>query len=367
MSFPSPASASPADAASRRAARAGQPSGFTIVELLVVMAIIAALMGLLLVGLQAARRTGKTTKEKSSLMQIYHGWMQYASNYDDAALPGYIEESVQQNFWKVKYKTKDKTTVPAQFAASYPHRLLPYIDHSIDTLYEYMEQSDEQYFNGTLADGTLNSTGLEDMALHPAFGYNGYYVGGYWREVGGEAKLRFGNAVWASAHAPDNVGKVVATKASGFADPSRLVLFCGSATRGPGQYKKDKEDELGAALVVPHILAQTPMWDASDGTNFGNVSVSSATSLLNLPFLANLSGQTYDMALVQSAGTAMQVLSSGDIGVPLRRFGNQITVLHADGNVTGAGLGELLDQSRWMNPAFEALSRNSFTHTDPLN
>lgn len=350
MPSPSPTAASP-----RR-------SGFTIVELLVVMAIIAALMGLLLVSLQAARRTGKVTKEKNSLRQLHLAWTQYASTYDDSAMPGYIEPSVQENNWKVKYKSKDGTVIPSQYASSYPHRLLPYLDHSYETLYEYLEAGDDDFFKATLPDGTFNTTGVKAMSLNPAFGYNGYYIGGYWRDVNGTANLRFNNSLWKNA---DNFlirGKIVTNKTATLADQSRFIVFCGSATRANGIYKKDKEDEKGAALVVPHTLGEAEMWLPTDGTNFGNVEGSNHAMLTDyFPTLA----QSGNFSLVQAAGAAMRVQASGEIGVPFRRFGAQVSVVHADGSTVGAGLGELLDQSRWINAAFEARDRNTFTHTDP--
>ncbi len=334
-------------------------SGFTIVELLVVMAIIATLIGLLLVGLQSARRAGKVTNERNNLAQVYKAWMQYASSHDDSALPGYIEPTVQEMNWKVKYKSRDGTTIPSLYAANYPHRLLSYLDHSYQVLYDYIEADDDDFFRATLPDGSFNTVGVETMALAPAFGYNGYYIGGYWRSVNGSPNLRFGNAVWDNAAGVEIIGKVVATKTSNVADPSRFVVFCGAATRGPGIYKKDGENDPGAALVVPHILAEENIWNPSDGSNFGNVQMSSASLLSHFPTLATT------FSLAQSAGAAMEVVASGSFGVPHRRFANQVSVAHADGSTVGAGLGELLDQSRWMNAAFDAANRTTFTHTDP--
>jgi prepilin-type N-terminal cleavage/methylation domain-containing protein len=346
MSSPSPS------ASTRR-------SGFTIVELLVVMAIIATLMALLLVGLQAARRTSKVTSERNNLSQVYKAWMQYAGSHDDSALPGYIDPSVQENNWRVKYKAKDGTNIPPDYAALYPHRLLSYLDHSFPVLYDYLEADDDDFFRATLPDSSFNTAGVETMALSPAFGYNGYYLGGYWRSVNGAPNLRFGNATWDNAAGNEVIGKVVATKTSNVADPSRMIVFCSAASRGPGLYKKDGESDLGASLVVPHILAETNIWAPSDGTNFGAVQTSSASLLSYFPTLAT------SFTLTQGGGTAIEVLASGTFGVPHRRFANQVQVVHVDGSTIGAGLGELLDQSRWMNPAFEAANRTTFTHTDP--
>lgn len=54
--------------------------GFTLVELLVVMAVIALLMGLLIPSLSAARDTARTTKCSSNLRQIGVGMLAYAAS-----------------------------------------------------------------------------------------------------------------------------------------------------------------------------------------------------------------------------------------------------------------------------------------------
>jgi prepilin-type N-terminal cleavage/methylation domain-containing protein len=348
--------------------------GFTIVELLVTIGIIAALMGLLLVGLQAARRTSKTTTEKTYLRELHRAWQQYANTYDDAAMPGYIEESVQTNFWKVKYKGSDKkTNVPAEYCQTYPNRIMPYLDHSPKILFEYLEVDDDDYFKPLDSAGNLNTTGLNAMSRSPAFGYNAYYVGGWWRDVGGAATLRFGNATWTDANGVNQIGKVVALKASGVARPSNMIIFCGSAQRDTGYYKSDSEYAEGAAWVTPHILAGTLMWEPWDGTVFEGMQTSGQPS----PFsVAQASGgslqslfptlaQATNFALVQSpSGVGLHVAAPGPIGVPFKRFGNQVSVVHADGSTTGAGMGELLDQTRWMNPAGQGADKFTFTHSD---
>lgn len=349
--------------ASRPSPDARPRRGFTIVELLATIGIIAALMGLLLVGLQAARRAGKTTKEKNNLSQLYTAWQQYASTYDDAAMPGYIETEVQ-NRWHAKYKGSDKkTTIPPEYCQSYVHRIMPYLGHSAETLFDYLETDDDDVYKTLDAGGNLNTAGLDLMSKSPAFGYNAYYVGGWWRDVGGASVLRFGNATWTDAGGVAQKGKVVALKTGAVARPSSMVLFCGSALRDPGYYKSDSEFANGSPWVTPHILAGDLMWEPWDGTSFGNLQTQGSASILDVfPSLATIT----DFTLVQGgpSGVGMHVAAGSPTGVPFKRMGNQVSVVHADGSTNGRGMGELLDQSLWMNPATQAADKFTFTHSN---
>lgn len=62
--------------------------GFTLVELLVVVAIIALLISILLPSLSAARQQAKSTLCMSNLRQLSHGWHMYADQNNDVSVPG---------------------------------------------------------------------------------------------------------------------------------------------------------------------------------------------------------------------------------------------------------------------------------------
>ena len=65
--------------------------GFTLVELLVVMAIIALLLGLLLPALAKARATARQVKDQTQVKQIHQGWLTAANDTGGMLpLPGEI-------------------------------------------------------------------------------------------------------------------------------------------------------------------------------------------------------------------------------------------------------------------------------------
>ena len=66
--------------------------GFTLVELLVVMAIIALLIGLLLPALAKARAQAQLTKDQAQVKEIHQSWLIFSRELDGALpTPGLID------------------------------------------------------------------------------------------------------------------------------------------------------------------------------------------------------------------------------------------------------------------------------------
>ena len=194
--------------------------GFTIIELLVVVSVIAILIGLLSAGISGAISSGKTTKEMNRLRQLMLGWTMYSGQYNDRLLPRYLAPDVQQGSqnspaWQVRYKNKHGDELVPGLCQTYPWRLASYLDFAIDPFMGYRSDSQENldyslYLEPppeipvTLPEIIANAIYIRDSnpptprpgsgaAFQPAFGYNAYYVGGWWEMLSDVPTMKFGN------------------------------------------------------------------------------------------------------------------------------------------------------------------------------
>ena len=341
--------------------------GFTVVELLAVIGTITVLLGLLLAGLQAARRSGKGTVELNQLRQLHMASTTYTAGNGDRFMPGYLDQQVQSQ-WRLRYRYEGGGEVAPQLARTYPWRLLPYLDWSYETMLGYSTNTeivDEVPRNGSA--NSINGTAIQ-VAENPWFGYNAYYVGG-WRDISdsGNPVVRFGNASWrqsngSGAPIPTKGGLVLQTEGRA-TDPTTLVLFAGSTRRAPGVYKPGAEYDPGAAWVCPTRLGSTEVWGVS--INAATVEVGSI-----IGEMAGARSSIFDVPatpgsaiLGQGSGIAMEVFV--EEAVPYRRVGSTVSVVHLAGNATSVGIGELLDMRRWINAAHDGdQNPRDFLHTD---
>ena len=172
-------------ARSARSVRSLRSCAFTIVELLVVIAIIGALVGLILPALSGVQKRSRKTRELNTLKHLGHAWMLYGNNNNDAALPGFLDAAVQMppaigvsRGWGVTYQYSDKHDIPIDannYAGPWPWRLLSYLDYAQEVVHGYRDDDEDGMFVAS-----SNPAEAKSIAYEPGFGYNGYYVGGYW-------------------------------------------------------------------------------------------------------------------------------------------------------------------------------------------
>ncbi len=336
--------------------------GFTLIELLVVISVIAILIGLVSSGISGAISSGKTLKEMNRLKQLMLAWTMYSGQYNDRLLPGYLAPDVQQGpqdsaAWKVRYKNKHGDELNPTLCQTYPWRLASYLDFAIDPFMGYRADSQEFLDYSTyldpeipvnlpqiLADAIpLNGSGA---ALQPAFGYNAYYVGGWWEMVSGVPTMKFGNDGYTQAGTAGVArGRVVAQTMGNIPKPSDLIVFSASTFLNMSTYPYSNLNEYlpGSAWVVPHLLGQVEVW------GFGGV------ALQGIDVTSNTSSDSINpMSAFLSPSPSMQ---SNDIGklmvyvnqsVPFNRYGKMVSVGVADGSTKTYSMTALNDLRLWV-------------------
>lgn len=316
-----------------------RPRAFTIVELLVVIAVIGVLVGLILPALSGVQKRGHKAIEMNDIKQIGIAWNLYAQNNNDAALPGYLSIQTQTpptatiRGWGVAYQYPDHTNIPPapaylpgnpNIAGPWTWRLLSYLNYNHDAVHGYAAEVDVDKF------AMAQPAEAQAIAEQPAFGYNGYYIGGYWDQLISDGSVqRPVYKYYDHCGVADGTRLLIPTTIAQIKRSSDMVAFCSSTKLAPssaGQpfYGKLRSDLAGAHLVSPPTLATEPQWR---------------------PF-------------AQNPLNAVEVLSAADAYVPLQRFTSASAVLFADGHCDSESYNALFDQRKWIVSA----SSSTYTH-----
>jgi prepilin-type N-terminal cleavage/methylation domain-containing protein len=144
-------------------------SGFTLVELLVVIVVIALLIGLLSTGLSALKGSAERTREMAAARALGVAWTSYATDNHGAVLPGYASGFAAEDPYGNPLETQ---TVPVA-AQRWPWRLASYLGNDMAALY-----SDGTRLAPTMGQDEDYSEALYEVSAYPAFGLNSLFVGG---------------------------------------------------------------------------------------------------------------------------------------------------------------------------------------------
>lgn len=144
--------------------------GFTLVEVLVVVAIIGVLLGILLPALSKARQCAVVTGELSAARQFMAAHTMYSGEHKGWVLPGFASSGmVARGDVRARNDRGQSLASFGILAQRYPWRLMPYLEFERDLLFRDAQRVRE-VFAGTPADY------MESEA--PRFGLNVAYVGG---------------------------------------------------------------------------------------------------------------------------------------------------------------------------------------------
>lgn len=318
--------------------------GFTIVELLVVIGIIALLLAVLLPALGGVRRKSLKADEINSIRQVGIAWNVYAQNNQDSCLPGYIDPELQiEESWNVVYEYKNGDAIPFNDAAPWTWRLMGLVDYSHDIVHGHLDEPGVDLLDFSTPEGIEESA---EIAFEPAFGYNGLYFGGWWEvwfdPTDPENNLRKGKPRYSNYI--NNDGESVSLSAvvrsvGRITRSANVVIFCSSTEVEPGIYKGWPDHRPGSHLIVPPFECQTAQWGWPAGNGAGGNLRTTATA---------------------ASGDFWTVEAFVPTSVPIGRYTKNAALVFADGH-TGSESpnSELMRNMRtWVDEATSANYRH---------
>ncbi|HTR41350.1 MAG TPA: prepilin-type N-terminal cleavage/methylation domain-containing protein [Pseudomonadales bacterium] len=275
--------------------------GFTLLELLVVIAMIAILAALLLPVLARSIDQAHKTEEISAGRQLMLGVQMYSQDFNDAVFIGYASA---QN---VGPPVLDNFKLPVQAPANYryPWRLVPYMSGSMALIYSGVNRVFYQQMQSSDAPDATDRFNYDyGTSLCPSLGINSCFIGGdadY--ATAAQANAQFGP-------------QTVLSKMNGAIHPSDLMVFM-SARGSPS----------GSSFAA--------------GTSFSQVSVEQGWFRVLPPWF-----QTR-----QWASDYSQAATPDEWGQVAPRFNNHAIAAMLDGHTEEFNLQQMQDMRHWCNRA----------------
>ena len=225
--------------------------GFSVVELIVVIAIIAVLIGLVFVGMRGTRNAAGRTESLNALRQMMAGYTAYSTDHRQTLMPGYVADNFiwQQttpdgtvNEIDIRVRLADinasggaQDYLEPEDTASYVWRLAPYLGNAWQTMMgDYRDRALEGALQTEFDAGVYGPADATDptdlgIASLPAYGLNSIFVGGDTSHGGEEVVDRHpwlhGGTTLDFTRARRQSERLAAVRYTEVVNPARLIVF----------------------------------------------------------------------------------------------------------------------------------------------
>ena len=228
---------------------------FTLMELLIVVAMIAVLIGIIAVSLRGVRGAASRVKSLSALRQMAVGYTLYSQDNNGRLLPGYIGTTLMapgKPFENLRVSLPSGASLIDVDMQSYVWRLAPYVDDSWQTFFEEADVGAMAGFSGEYQrmEDQSHTPGL--ISEHPSFGLNSIFVGG--DSVHGDVE---DHNPWDGAE-PEKA----ATRLSHVVNPTKLIVFAPTAEAAMAVNDVYEDVAVGfCELRAPFLTRPDTTWD----------------------------------------------------------------------------------------------------------
>lgn len=223
----------------------GRPrSGFTVIEMMIVVAILAVLVSIVIVSMSRVRLSAHRAETVNSLRQMVGGYSAYMNDHRQRLMPGYIDPDTVRELRINAQRLDDQRFIadfddenePYEDLSSYVWRLAPYLDfnwlvmfsdypsgHTLSRLEEDLIAANgaEPEFGPASYNGKIEPD-QRAASMIPAIGLNSIFLGGDTRHGGSYASSRH---PWHEDVANGTVEKLAATRYTEVRNPSQIVVF----------------------------------------------------------------------------------------------------------------------------------------------
>lgn len=330
--------------------------GFTVIELIVVIAIIAVLLSLVFVGMSGMRNAGARTESLNALRQMVGAYNAYSAEHRQHLMPGYVASNYigqgAVNRMDLRVRESDigalgssSNLLDPQNLAGYVWRLAPYLDNAWHTLMtDYRDRGIVSSLQAEFDDGVFGpseATGNQrGIASVPSFGLNSIFVGGD-TSHGGDATAErhpwlHGGTTLDFTRSRRERERLAAVRFTEVRNPARLLVF------GPTA-------RADAAADEEHAPYQQPV----QGTYLGYVELRPPyiepvtqgdwSAWQNQQWRIGVGGRIEAGANLDYGGAVIGA------GLPIVRWGrSEYPVANLDGSTVVENIGELSqDMRRW--------------------